>query len=1068
MIKKLVLISFSALLAFIFFPSLFSRPITAQGPSPINYDIVYVRSPRPGDDANTFWSDAVTPLLLEAGADLVLLHPDGSEEVLFDAGANGAVTDPYVSYDARSVVFAYFPNVRNVNLQRGLDSEHALSRDGADIYRLDLATRVTTRLTFQEFTPNTGNGADFDCSRSQTNCPQVGVFNTGPAFLADGRIVFTSTRNNFIPNKMTHSGQRAMQLYVMDGDGKNVEPIGFLNVSSAMHPYVLKDGRIIFTSWENQGARDDRVFPLWSIWPDGTRFEPFSGFGDGPFAHHFMAQISDGSVVVCRYYNLNNNGFGELYRFPLSPTARPEDPAFQPIPPDTASLDEIPLKRTGYTRITPFTTADDFPAPCRTGDAAYPPVPCPEGNNSRVGKFTLPSAAPNNELLVVYTRGAANHNAIYAGEGLTAPYYDGGIYRMRGDQVLNRPEELVLIKNDPSYNEMWPRAVVPYQQIYDVAAPANLPELANDGQVDSRLPEATPLALVGTSSLISRDTRPFRGDRFYAHENFGDRNWLFQGADAGLYTDDDIYAVRILALLPVTDRSYPNNGRAFGSLFSERVRILGEIPVRKEGAIDDQGNVDTSFLARIPGDIPYTFQTLDRNGLVLNTAQTWHQSRPGEVRVDCGGCHAHSKPALEFRTTVANRSGYQISDLAATTPLLAVDGSATPGTTSSSARSTTVEYMRDIRPIFQAKCASCHTSRNGQSPAAGLDLDADNRLVTGYPATYAWLARSRSQSNPTPRSITPEGNWYWPQATRYIRAGQARQSLLAWKVFGRRLDGRANSDRPTEIVPGDPSTTPPGVDYSECDLDYSGAQMPPPSSGAVLTWEERMKIARWIDLGAPIDLAGIMRAAGGDGFAGFLEDDLRPTLSLSPTVRLAAAAGSISRFVIGAYDMESGLDPGTLSLTLSRPVGAIPPGTNLAAGRIVNEGGTVSISLPAPVNIGSGSVTATVQIRDRAGHVTQIVRTYRSSGIVVCDYSISPGAQSFKARGGTGSISVMTEGGCGWQASSNADWITITAGSNGAGNGTVTYSIAANPRARKRKGSITIAGQTLSIKQKGG
>jgi hypothetical protein len=431
MIKKLILITFLFSLVFICFPSLFLQAITAQRLPPLSYDIVYVRSPRPGDNINTFWSDAVTPLLLDAGADLILLHPDGSEEMLFDAGSTGAVMDPYVSYDARSVVFAYFPDVRNVNRQRGVNGEHALSHDGADIYRIDLTTRVVTRLTFQEFTPNTGNGADFDCSRSQTNCPNVGVFNTAPAFLPDGRRVFTSTRDNFIPNKMTHPGQRAMQLYVMDADGKNVEPIGFLNVSSAMHPFVLKDGRIVFTSWENQGARDDRVFPLWAIWPDGTRFEPFSGFGDGPFAHHFMTQLSDSSIVVCRYYNLNNNGFGELYRFPLNGTGTSTDPVFRPIPPDPNSPDEIPLQRVGYMRITPFTTAEDFPAPCRVGDPPYPPVSCPGGNNTRVGKFTLPSAAPDNELLVVYTRGAANHKGIYAGEGLTTPYYDGGIYRMR-------------------------------------------------------------------------------------------------------------------------------------------------------------------------------------------------------------------------------------------------------------------------------------------------------------------------------------------------------------------------------------------------------------------------------------------------------------------------------------------------------------------------------------------------------------------------------------------------------------------------------------------------------------
>ena len=135
---------------------------------------------------------------------------------------------------------------------------------------------------------------------------------------------------------------------------------------------------------------------------------------------------------------------------------------------------------------------------------------------------------------------------------------------------------------------MWLRAVVPYRQIFGVAAPASLPDLANDGQLDSRLPEGTPLALIGTSTLTSRDTRPFRYDRFYRHENFGDRNWTRQGADAGLYTDSDIYAIRILALQHVTDRAYPNNGRAFESLFSERVRILGEIPVRKEGIIDAQ------------------------------------------------------------------------------------------------------------------------------------------------------------------------------------------------------------------------------------------------------------------------------------------------------------------------------------------------------------------------------------------------------------------------------------------------------------------------------------------------
>ena len=49
----------------------------------------------------------------------------------------------------------------------------------------------------------------------------------------------------------------ALQLFVMDDDGSNVEKIGHLNLGSALHPVILKDGRIMFSSLEAQGLRDD-------------------------------------------------------------------------------------------------------------------------------------------------------------------------------------------------------------------------------------------------------------------------------------------------------------------------------------------------------------------------------------------------------------------------------------------------------------------------------------------------------------------------------------------------------------------------------------------------------------------------------------------------------------------------------------------------------------------------------------------------------------------------------------------------------------------------------------------
>ena len=66
----------------------------------------------------------------------------------------------------------------------------------------------------------------------------------------------------------------------------------------------------------------------------------------------------------------------------------------------------------------------------------------------------------------------------------------------------------------------------------------------------------------------------------------------------------------------------------------------------------------------------WTFQTLDKNGMVLNMAQTWHQVRPGEIRNNCGGCHAHSQKPTDFKVTAAARPDYVPFDLTEQTPLL--------------------------------------------------------------------------------------------------------------------------------------------------------------------------------------------------------------------------------------------------------------------------------------------------------------------------------------------------------------------------------------------------------------
>src|SRR5205823_4884657 len=59
-----------------------------------DFDIVYVRTPRKGDKASSLWTEIAHPAIMDASGDLMLLRPDGSEEVLVAGGADGSVTDP--------------------------------------------------------------------------------------------------------------------------------------------------------------------------------------------------------------------------------------------------------------------------------------------------------------------------------------------------------------------------------------------------------------------------------------------------------------------------------------------------------------------------------------------------------------------------------------------------------------------------------------------------------------------------------------------------------------------------------------------------------------------------------------------------------------------------------------------------------------------------------------------------------------------------------------------------------------------------------------------------------------
>lgn len=123
--------------------------------------------------------------------------------------------------------------------------------------------------------------------------------------------------------------------------------------------------------------------------------------------------------------------------------------------------------------------------------------------------------------------------------------------------------------------------------------------------------------------------------------------------------------------------------------------------------------------------------------------------------------------------------------------------------------------------------------------------------------------------------------------------------------------------------------------------------------------------------------------------------------------------------------------------------------------------GSATVSYAVAANQDTTSRTGTITIGGQTFTVTQ-------PGVPPCTFNISPTTANFSsASAATGTVAVTTAAGCAWTATSNDSWITISAGAAGTGNGTVSYTVAANTGSASRTGTLRIAGSTFTITQAG-
>jgi Thermolysin metallopeptidase, alpha-helical domain/Putative binding domain, N-terminal/Viral BACON domain len=149
-----------------------------------------------------------------------------------------------------------------------------------------------------------------------------------------------------------------------------------------------------------------------------------------------------------------------------------------------------------------------------------------------------------------------------------------------------------------------------------------------------------------------------------------------------------------------------------------------------------------------------------------------------------------------------------------------------------------------------------------------------------------------------------------------------------------------------------------------------------------------------------------------------------------------------------------------------------PGGCGWAAYNVDPFNNTVAPWVHITSSNGSGNGTATYTVDPHTGSFNRnalITIAGQAFGVnqsgVGCSYTISPTSKTFTSAGGTSTVSVTTSADCSWTATENVSWIRISSGSNGTGNGTVTYIVDPKTGGNSRSTTMTIAGKSFVVTQ---
>jgi hypothetical protein len=161
-----------------------------------------------------------------------------------------------------------------------------------------------------------------------------------PAYLPDGGIVFCSSRCNRMVNCWV---TRVAVIHRCDGDGRNIRALS-CNIEQDNTPWVLPDGRVLYTRWEYIDRAQVRYHHLWTMSPDGSNQTVYFG-NMHPYTVMIDAKPIPGTAkVVASFSPKHGKAEHAGVVTVVDPSSGPDDPASaKPISRKQLYRDPYPL-----------------------------------------------------------------------------------------------------------------------------------------------------------------------------------------------------------------------------------------------------------------------------------------------------------------------------------------------------------------------------------------------------------------------------------------------------------------------------------------------------------------------------------------------------------------------------------------------------------------------------------------------------------------------------------------------------------------------------------------------------